>query len=88
MLLPAAAPEADHVLEVQDCEGETECGLELVLPLRNHAGWSRYDHQLDVPPQQQLANNKPRSDRLAQAEIAGNQQADRGRRRALRRGSR
>ena len=73
-----AAPAAQlaDALAIDDVEGEAELALELVLPLHEHGG-RRGDHdQVDAPPQQQLADDEPGLDGLAETDVVGDQQID------------
>ncbi len=72
----ALAPQLGEVLAVHDGEGEAELGLELVLPLRDHASGRGDEHEVDPTAQQHLAQDQAGLDRLAQAHVVGDQQVD------------
>ena len=64
------------MVAVDDRERQAELGLQLVLPLQGHRGRRGYEHEVDPPAPQELADHQPRLDRLAQADIVGDQQID------------
>ena len=74
----AAAPELAHQLAVHDAELQPELVAHLVAPVRLQAG--RADHQHGARPvaHDQLLNHQPGLNRLAQAHVVGDQQADPG----------
>ena len=72
----AQAPQLANALAIDDVEGEAELALQLVLPLVRHGGRRRDDDQVDAASQQQLARDQARLDRLAEADVVGDQQVD------------
>ena len=65
-----------QVLPVDDREVETEFLRELVLPLQQHRS-RRSDHDhVDAAPQQQFPHDQTGFDRLAEADIIGDQEVD------------
>ena len=70
------APHARHIRAVEDDEGETEAGLHLVAPLREHRWWAGHDDPVDPPAQQKLAGDQPGLDRLAEPDVVGDEQID------------
>jgi len=73
----ASQPTQLHeALPIDDREGQPELGLELVLPLQRHRWRRRNDREVDTAPQQQLAQDQSGFDRLAEADIVGDQQVD------------
>ena len=75
------APQTPHLpypLPVDDLEREPEFRFEFVLPLDRHRRRGRDDDEIDPTPQQQLARDKPRLDRLAEPNIVRDQEVDAG----------
>ena len=73
------APDLGHPLAVDDDEVEAELLAHLVGPLHRQA-WRTHDHHAAGPvPQQQFLDDQPRLDRLAQADVVGQQQVRPGR---------
>ena len=60
---------------VKDLEDQTEALLQLRLPLLQDRRRRRDDYRLDLLPQEKLARNQARFDRLAKAGVIGNEQA-------------
>ena len=65
-----------QVLAIDDREVEAELLRQLVLPLQQHRSRRRDDDHLDAAPQEQLSNDKTGFDRLAEADVVGDQQID------------
>jgi hypothetical protein len=72
----ARPPCVQEVLSVDDGEVEAEFLGQLVLPLEQHRRRRRDDNHLDATPQEQLSNDKSRFNRLAQANVIGDQKID------------
>ena len=70
------APRPRHVVLVENLEGQTEAGLQFVLPLREHRGRAADDDLSDLLAQEQLAGDQPGLDRLAEANVVGDEQID------------
>ena len=45
-----------EILAIDDREGETELRFQFVLPLPDHAGGRRYEHEVDASSKEQFAN--------------------------------
>ena len=60
--------------------------FEFVLPLADHAGRRGDEDEIDPPPQQQFAQDEPRLDRLAGADVVGDQQIHAGKAQRLSQG--
>ena len=73
---PARAAHRGQGLAIDDCEGQAEFGFQLVLPLERHRRRGRDHDAVDPPPQQQLSDDQPRLDRLAETDVVGDQQID------------
>ena len=74
----AKAPQLADALAIDDVERQTELAFELVLPLHRHCRRRCDDDEVDAAPQQQLAGDEPGLDRLAEADVVGNQEIDAG----------
>ena len=72
----AQAPQLADALAIDDVEGEAELALKLVLPLHRHGGRRGDDDEIDAPAQQQLARDEAGLDRLAEADVVGDQEVD------------
>src|ERR1700678_249995 len=70
------ASEGGEMFAIDQSEGETELCLKLVLPLPNHSGGSGDENEINASPQEHFAENQTGFDRLAGADIVGNQQVD------------
>jgi hypothetical protein len=73
---PARAACLQEVLAVDDGEVEAELLGQLVLPLQQHRGGRRNDDYLDAAPEQHLPHDEAGLDRLAKANVVGDQQVD------------
>lgn len=69
-------PRFEKIAAVDNGEVQTEFLGQLVLPLQQHGGRRRDHDDVGPPSQEQLADDQPRLDRLAQADVVGNQQID------------
>src|SRR5690606_23109182 len=65
-----------HVLLVEDFEREAEAALEFLFPLEQHRRGAGNDNLADLLPQQELPSNKTGFDRLAEADVVGDEQVD------------
>jgi len=74
--IPAPPPQFLQMAGIDDLEGEAELALQLVAPLAGHRGRSDDHGIVDPAAQQQLAQDQPGLDRLAQPHIVGDQQVD------------
>ena len=72
----ARPPGVQQVLAVDDGEVEAEFLRQFVLPLQQHRGRRRDDDHLDATAQEQLSNDETGFDRLAEADVVGDQQID------------
>ena len=70
------APHARHVGAVEDGEREAEARFHLVAPLLQHRRRTRHHDPVHPSAQQQLARDQPRLDRLAEADVVGDEQVD------------
>ena len=61
---------------VDDREPQPEPRLKFIRPLPKHRGRRRNDDKVDPTPQQQFAQDEAGFDRLAEADIIGDQQID------------
>lgn len=71
------AAQAAHFGEpvaVDDRERKAEFGFQFVLPLHRHGRWGGDHREVNPPTQQQLAQDQPGLDRLAEAHIVGDEQ--------------
>ena len=74
---PAAfLADAFHGLPVECFEEQAEPGLELVAPLRHHRRRAHHDDVLHASAEEQLAGNEARLDRLAEADVIGDEEVD------------
>ncbi len=72
---PAAlAPHLGDVGAVHHRKAQPEAALHLPLPLQHHRGRCDHHHSVDLLAQQQLAQDEPGLDRLAQAHVIGDEQ--------------
>ena len=67
-----------HGLGVDDREVEAELLLHLVLPLEDQAGGADHDHRARPVAQQELLDHQARLDRLAEADVVGEQKVGAG----------
>ncbi len=65
------ASEDRQIVAVDDREGEAEFRFEFALPLSDHAGGRSDEDKINPPAQQQLAQDEPRLDGLARADVVG-----------------
>jgi len=72
------APAGENEIAVEDREGEAEAAVELVAPLEDDRGRAGDDDLLHPLPHEQLADDEPRLDRLAQAHVVRDEEADAG----------
>ena len=63
-------------LAIDNIEGKTELAFQFILPLHRHGGWGRDDDVINAPAQQKLAGDQPGLDRLAEADVVGDQKVD------------
>ena len=77
-----AAHAADEVA-VEHREGEAEARLQLVLPLQDDRRRARDDDAADLLAQEQLADDQPRLDGLAEADVVGDEEVDAGQQQRL-----
>ena len=70
------APHARHVGAVEDGEREAEARFHLVAPLLQHRRRTRHHDPVHPPAQQQFTRDQPRLDRLAEADVVGDEQVD------------
>ena len=67
-----------HGLGVDDREVEAELLLHLVLPLEGQTGGADHDHRARPVAQQELLDHQARLDRLAEADVIGEQEVGAG----------
>jgi hypothetical protein len=67
-----------EILAIDDREGETELRLQLVLPLADHAGRRRHEHEVDAPAKEQFAKHQARLNGLARSYVVGDQEVHPG----------
>ena len=72
----AQAAQISQSLTVDDLERQAELGFQFVLPLERHRRRRSHKHEVYAPAEEELAEHEARLDRLAQADIVGNQQID------------
>ena len=70
------APHAGHVRAVEDREREAEARFHLVAPLLQHRRRTRHDDPVHAPAEQQFAGDQSGLDRLAEADVVGDEQVD------------
>ena len=63
---------------VEDGKRESEAALELVLPLQDDGRRTGDDHSTDLLAKEELAENEPGFDRLADADVVGDEEVDAG----------
>ena len=69
-------PRLQQVFPIDDGEVEAELLRQLVLPLEQHRRRRGDDDHLDAAPEQHLADDQAGLDRLAEADVVGDQQVD------------
>ena len=67
---------AGHICAVENRERESEARFHLVAPLLQHRRRAGDDDAIDPPAEQQLARDQARLDRLAEADIVGDEEVD------------
>ena len=72
----ALAPHRREERAIVDREAQAEPRLQLVGPLPEHRRRRRDDDKIDAAAQQQLAQDQPGLDRLAEPDIVGDQEVD------------
>ena len=72
----ARTPHLLHVFLVENHEGQTEAGVQFLLPLQEHGRGAGHDDLAHLLAQQQLAGNEPGFNRLAQADVIGDEEVD------------
>ena len=70
----ARAPRLQEVVAINDREVETELLRQLVLPLQQHGGRRRHDHDVNAPAQEHLPHDEAGLYRLAESNIVGDEQ--------------
>ena len=65
-----------HVVLVENLEDKPETGFQFVLPLQEHRRRAGNDDFADLLPQQQLAGDQSGFDRLAEADVVGDEEID------------
>jgi hypothetical protein len=65
----ALAALGEHVVPVEDHEGQPEAGIELVAPLEHHRGRRRDDDAPHLLAHEELAEDEPRLDGFAEPDI-------------------
>src|SRR5215831_15533412 len=73
---PTFAPDALHVLLVEDLEGESKPVLELVLPLEQHGWRTRNDDLANLLPDQQLARDQAGFNSFPKANVISDEEID------------
>ncbi|MCY4634967.1 MAG: hypothetical protein OXG04_10775 [Acidobacteria bacterium] len=63
-------------MAIHHLEPQRELLPQLFLPLLAQRGRREHQNPLDAAPQQQLGEDQPRLDRLAQPDIVGDEQAN------------
>ena len=72
---PLAAP-GENEVSVEDGEREAEAAVQLVAPLEDDGGRAGDDDLLHPLPHEQLADDEARLDRLPEADVVGDEEAD------------
>jgi hypothetical protein len=67
-----------EILAIDDREGQTELRFQLVLPLPDHAGGRRHEHEVDASSKEQFAKHQARLDGLARSGVVGDQEVHPG----------
>ncbi len=70
----ALLPDAGDVLLVEDLEDHAEAVLQLFVPLEQHGGRTGHDDVLDLLAEQQFSGDQAGLDRLAEADVIGDEE--------------
>jgi hypothetical protein len=76
--VPALPPAVGDEGPIEHREGEAKAGVELVAPLEDHGGRARHHDLADLLAHQELAQDEARLDRLADADLVGDEQVHPG----------